>query len=143
MTARTKIDVYARTLLMEFEDTFVKFNSFEALKHPAEDNSIFSIDSIVGSFDSNKKESQQAEAESDSGHSSPLSDRVDQSTPSTQENYVSPQPQTIELKSLPEHLKYAYLGDNQQFPVIIANNLSREQEEKLLEVLKRHKKAID
>ncbi|RDY06454.1 Retrovirus-related Pol polyprotein, partial [Mucuna pruriens] len=54
-------------------------------------------------------------------------------TPSTQEKYVSPQLQTTELKSLPKHLKYAYLGDSQQFPIIIANNLNREQEEKLLE----------
>ncbi|RDX87917.1 Retrovirus-related Pol polyprotein, partial [Mucuna pruriens] len=48
----------------------------------------------------------------------------------------------IKLKPLLEHLKHAYLGDNQQFPIIIANNLHRDQEEKLLEVLKKHKKAI-
>ncbi|RDX96190.1 hypothetical protein CR513_21179, partial [Mucuna pruriens] len=74
--------------------------------------------------------------------SSLLLDRVRQLTPSTQEKYVSPQPQTTELKSLPERLKYAYLGNNQQFSVIIANNLNREQEEKLLKVLRRHKKAL-
>ncbi|RDX62377.1 hypothetical protein CR513_59300, partial [Mucuna pruriens] len=43
---------------------------------------------------------------------------------------------------LPNHLKYAYLGDEQQFPVIIASNLHQEQEEKLLQGLKQHKKAI-
>ncbi|RDX62844.1 hypothetical protein CR513_58783, partial [Mucuna pruriens] len=176
---------------MDFGDTFVKFNIFEALKHPAEDHSIFNIDAIdglvegyfrigIGSanlvnfvdiFDvinkfctetdsdnpeeaetdsdnpeeaetvsnsqmesrsgSNKKESQQVEAKFDFGHPSLLSNKVDQLTPSTQEKYL-----------LPKHLKYAYLGDNQQFLVIIANNLSGEQEEKLLEVLRRHKKAI-
>ncbi|RDX94475.1 hypothetical protein CR513_23145, partial [Mucuna pruriens] len=92
--------------------------------------------------DSSRKESHQTKAESNSEHPSLLSDRVSQPTPSTQEKYVSPQPQTIELKSLPKHLKYTYLGDNQQFSVIIANNLNREQEEKLLEVLGRHKKEI-
>ncbi|RDX89102.1 hypothetical protein CR513_29229, partial [Mucuna pruriens] len=56
--------------------------------------------------------------------------------------YVSFQSQTIELKPLPEHLKYTYLGDNPQFSVIIANNFNKEQEEKLLEVLRKHKKAI-
>ncbi|RDY00674.1 hypothetical protein CR513_16110, partial [Mucuna pruriens] len=71
-------------------------------------------------------ESQQIEVKSDSEHPSPLLDRVDQPTPSSQEKYVSPQPQITELKPLPEHLKYAYLGDNQQFLVIIASNLSRE-----------------
>ncbi|RDY08541.1 Retrovirus-related Pol polyprotein from transposon 17.6, partial [Mucuna pruriens] len=52
-----------------------------------------------------------------------------------------PKPPT-ELKPLPDHLKYAYLGDEQQFSVIIASNLHQEQEEKLLQVLKQHKKAI-
>ncbi|RDX88056.1 hypothetical protein CR513_30398, partial [Mucuna pruriens] len=33
-------------------------------------------------------------------------------------------------------------SDHQQFSVIIANNLSQEQEEKLLNVLRKHKKAI-
>ncbi|RDY04924.1 hypothetical protein CR513_11284, partial [Mucuna pruriens] len=76
MIAKTKIDVHAGTLSMEFGDTYVKFNIFEALKHPTKDHSIFSIDAI------------------------------------------------------------------NQFLVIIANNLNGEQEEKLLEVLKKHKKAI-
>ncbi|RDX85201.1 Retrovirus-related Pol polyprotein, partial [Mucuna pruriens] len=54
--------------------------------------------------------------------------------------YQSP---TTALKPLPKHLKYAYLEDHQQFPVIIANNLSRDQEKKLLNVLRKHKKAIN
>ncbi|RDY10503.1 hypothetical protein CR513_04960, partial [Mucuna pruriens] len=41
-----KIDVYTGTLSIEFGDTFVMFNIFEALKHPAEDHSIFSTDTI-------------------------------------------------------------------------------------------------
>ncbi|RDY02496.1 hypothetical protein CR513_14038, partial [Mucuna pruriens] len=48
----------------------------------------------------------------------------------------------IELKPLLGHLKYAYLDDDQQFLVIIANNIYQEQEEKLLQVLRQHKKAI-
>ncbi|RDX87584.1 hypothetical protein CR513_30929, partial [Mucuna pruriens] len=46
MTARTKIDVYSGTLSMEFGDTLVQFNIFEAMKHPTEDHSLFSIDVI-------------------------------------------------------------------------------------------------
>ncbi|RDX98892.1 Retrovirus-related Pol polyprotein, partial [Mucuna pruriens] len=48
----------------------------------------------------------------------------------------------MELKPLTSHLKYAYLDREQQLPVIIANNLHQEQEDKLLEVLRQHKKAI-
>ncbi|RDY09614.1 hypothetical protein CR513_05992, partial [Mucuna pruriens] len=44
MTARTKIDVHAGTLSMEFGDTLVQFNIFEAMKHLTEDHSIFGID---------------------------------------------------------------------------------------------------
>ncbi|RDX83932.1 hypothetical protein CR513_35096, partial [Mucuna pruriens] len=46
MTARTKIDVHAGTLSMEFGDTLVQFNIFEAMKHPIEDHSLFGIDLI-------------------------------------------------------------------------------------------------
>ncbi|RDX71913.1 hypothetical protein CR513_48675, partial [Mucuna pruriens] len=46
MTTRTKIDVHVGTLSMEFGDTLVQFNIFEAMKHPAEDHSLFGIDLI-------------------------------------------------------------------------------------------------
>ncbi|RDX71934.1 hypothetical protein CR513_48652, partial [Mucuna pruriens] len=48
----------------------------------------------------------------------------------------------MELKPLPSHLKYAYFDAEQQLPVIITNNLYCEQEDKLLQVLRLHKKAI-
>ncbi|RDX86425.1 hypothetical protein CR513_32236, partial [Mucuna pruriens] len=46
MTARTKIDVHVGTFSMEFGDTLVQFNIFEAMKHPTEDHSLFGIDLI-------------------------------------------------------------------------------------------------
>ncbi|RDX79035.1 hypothetical protein CR513_40585, partial [Mucuna pruriens] len=51
-------------------------------------------------------------------------------------------PPPMELKPLSNHLKYAYLDKEQQLPIIIANNLCQEQEDKLLEVLRQHKKEI-
>ncbi|RDX91137.1 hypothetical protein CR513_26917, partial [Mucuna pruriens] len=62
--------------------------------------------------------------------------QVDQS-----ERTPSSPPPPIELKPLPSHLKHVYLDVEQQLSIIVANNLHREQEEKLLHVL-RHKKAI-
>ncbi|RDY01491.1 hypothetical protein CR513_15168, partial [Mucuna pruriens] len=47
-------------------------------------------------------------------------------------------PSPMELKPLPSHLKYAYLDVEQQFPIIIASNIHREQEDKLLSVLRQH-----
>ncbi|RDY05195.1 hypothetical protein CR513_10977, partial [Mucuna pruriens] len=46
MTARTNIDVHVGTLSMEFGDTLVQFNIFEAMKHPIEDHSLFGVDLI-------------------------------------------------------------------------------------------------
>ena len=48
----------------------------------------------------------------------------------------------MELKPLPEHLKYAYLGEGETLPVIIASNLSMQDEGSLLRVLREHKSAI-
>ncbi|XP_027158006.1 uncharacterized protein LOC113773887 [Coffea eugenioides] len=48
----------------------------------------------------------------------------------------------LELKPLPEHLKYAYLGDKETLPVIISSALSKTLEEKLIRVLQEHKEAI-
>ncbi|XP_019229480.1 PREDICTED: uncharacterized protein LOC109210514 [Nicotiana attenuata] len=48
----------------------------------------------------------------------------------------------LELKPLPPHLRYAYLGNSETLPVIISSSLTNTQEEKLLRVLREHKKAI-
>ncbi|XP_047942710.1 uncharacterized protein LOC125189480 [Salvia hispanica] len=47
-----------------------------------------------------------------------------------------------ELKILSESLKYAYLGEDETFPMIINSHLTEEQETELLEVIRRNKKAI-
>ena len=48
----------------------------------------------------------------------------------------------LELKPLPENLKYVFLGENNTLPVIIAKNLTSVQEKKLVNVLKEHRTAI-
>ncbi|RDX85966.1 hypothetical protein CR513_32737, partial [Mucuna pruriens] len=54
----------------------------------------------------------------------------------------SSSPPPMELKPLPGHLNYAYLDFEQQLPIIIASNLHQEHEDKLLSILRQHKKAI-
>ncbi|KAD2392836.1 hypothetical protein E3N88_39813 [Mikania micrantha] len=51
-------------------------------------------------------------------------------------------PPKVELKELPKHLKYAFLGEDSTLPVIIAANLTESQEEELMKVLKENKAAI-
>ncbi|XP_019253789.1 PREDICTED: uncharacterized protein LOC109232472 [Nicotiana attenuata] len=48
----------------------------------------------------------------------------------------------LELKPFPVHLRYAYLGNSKTLLVIISSSLTNVQEEKLLRVLREHKKAI-
>ena len=48
-----------------------------------------------------------------------------------------------DLKPLPSHLKYVFLRDEGMLPMIISSKLSAPQEEKLMQVLKEHKTAID
>ncbi|RVW67927.1 hypothetical protein CK203_063503 [Vitis vinifera] len=50
-------------------------------------------------------------------------------------------PQSL-FKPLPTELKYAYLEENKKCPVVISSSLTTPQEECLLEVLRRCKKAI-
>nr|XP_009600328.1 uncharacterized protein LOC104095814 [Nicotiana tomentosiformis] len=48
----------------------------------------------------------------------------------------------LELKPLPVHLRYTYLGNSETLPVIISSNLTNTQEEKLFRVLREHKKLL-
>ena len=48
----------------------------------------------------------------------------------------------LELKPLPDHLKYVFIGDNNTLPVIIAKGLTSVQEEKLVKLSCDHKTAI-
>ncbi|KAL3534334.1 hypothetical protein ACH5RR_002795 [Cinchona calisaya] len=52
------------------------------------------------------------------------------------------EPPKLDLKPLPNTLKYAYLGPSKSCPVSIAFDLCNDQEFKLLNVLKNHKEAI-
>ncbi|RDX93681.1 Retrovirus-related Pol polyprotein, partial [Mucuna pruriens] len=201
MTARTKINVHAGTLSMEFGDTLVQFNIFEAMKHPTEDHSLFGIDimeelveeyfqldscsakvedcaELTESISCSKTDHDEVQEFLDSkdDHSNvsdlaferELIELINQvyypKTSKSMNNAevkvaetkkplpaqlatiftTDPRPITeespslppVELKPLPNHLKYAYLD------IIIVNNLLLEQEEKLLKVLRQHKKAI-
>ena len=49
---------------------------------------------------------------------------------------------TLELKPLPSHLKYVFLGDQETLPVIVSSSLTTQEEEKLVRVLKEYKTAI-
>ncbi|RVW63532.1 hypothetical protein CK203_060851 [Vitis vinifera] len=55
---------------------------------------------------------------------------------------VKEEPPKLILKPLPTELKYGYLEENKQSPVVISSSLTTTQEDCLLEILRRCKKAI-
>ena len=58
----------------------------------------------------------------------------------TLEKEVSSEKKKIELKMLPDHLKYVLLEEDK--PVVISSALTTEEENRLVDVLKKHRKAI-
>ncbi|GKC53685.1 hypothetical protein Tco_1076430 [Tanacetum coccineum] len=51
-------------------------------------------------------------------------------------------PTDLEIKPLPDNLKYVFLEEPYSLPVIISSQLSKEKKNKLLFVLKKHKEAF-
>nr|XP_027122274.1 uncharacterized protein LOC113739242 [Coffea arabica] len=171
-TARTKIDVHKGTLSVEFDGETITFNIFDAMKYPDDTESVnyagitnsIVQDHLEQNFREDKLEfvlqqsktntNMESEDEKDtieaimSLHSLPaLLDRsIDSFLPlPTSNKRILPsveQAPELELKELPTHLKYAYLGGHNTLPVIIANDLTAVQEEKLLRILREYKPAI-
>ncbi|CAN6567841.1 unnamed protein product [Malus baccata var. baccata] len=52
------------------------------------------------------------------------------------------QPLSLELKPLPSHLKYVFLGEQETLPVIISSSLTGQEEDKLVRVLREYRTAI-
>ena len=52
------------------------------------------------------------------------------------------QPPIMDLKELPSHLKYAYLGEKDTYSVVISSLLESNQESQLLDVLKSRRSAL-
>ncbi|RDX89387.1 hypothetical protein CR513_28895, partial [Mucuna pruriens] len=151
MTARTKIDVHAGMLSMEFNDNLVQFNIFEAMKHPTEDPSLFGID-VIDELVVNYMQLEAGSAEFQillktliptlvtiwkpspiRASQVPNPNRVGQLKPRAANDASPLHSPPVELKLLSSHLKHVYLDNDQQFPIIIANNLYQEQEERLMQ----------
>nr|GFB42753.1 reverse transcriptase domain-containing protein [Tanacetum cinerariifolium] len=58
------------------------------------------------------------------------------------QSFKEDKPPKVELKELPPHIEYAFLGDNRKWSVIIAKDLSSNEKTALINILKTRKKAI-
>ncbi|CAN6560256.1 unnamed protein product [Malus baccata var. baccata] len=170
-TARTKIDVFKGTLTMEFDGEVVDFNLSESIKFPKDDHSCFSInklDDLAQDFlDCLERDTLETTIAQGIGQKSglavPRSEEEAQivaALESLPQHHGKPsnpisipvstnkllpsviQAPVLELKLLPDHLNYVFLGDNETLPVIVPSSLTAIEEEKLIRVLKEHKTAI-
>ncbi|XP_062086335.1 uncharacterized protein LOC133792444 [Humulus lupulus] len=167
-TGRTLIDVQNGELTMRVNDQQVTFSVFKAMKFSddIEECSRLSVietlvaetfhkeirkaDLGVNIFEDDEEFSKEEESQVTWVESSKPAMKFSKPYESlnlSEGNFKPPKPSIqeppkLELKPLPSHLKYAYLGENETLPVIISALLGAEAESLLLEVLKEHKKAI-
>ena len=167
-TANTLIDVKNGILKMTVLGQTVEFKVFESLSHPSNSVDCFSID-CLDSLVFSKFVQAQSDDDLEIVLTQPLGDLDDEpefmevaaalEVSKPYHSSISPiieplepasiklvpsivKPPKLELKPLPQHLKYVYLGEIETLPVIIASDLSPLEEDKLIKVLRDHKNAI-
>ncbi|KAK9033725.1 hypothetical protein V6N11_049910 [Hibiscus sabdariffa] len=131
-TTNVKIEVRSGLLTLECNGEVVKFNVYKAMRYPEDTERINFIDAlepVVNEFIETNFIDKSCRGCDDS----------DNEFRELEPSYLAPQ---VELKELPKHLKYAFLGDNDTLPVIVSNKLSEKEENDLIEVLREHKEAI-
>ncbi|TQD93529.1 hypothetical protein C1H46_020876 [Malus baccata] len=167
-TARTLIDVEAGTLTLRVQDQSVVFSLFEATKRPGDVHDCMRVDvldsllhaeimprltcdpllNVLHGFENKNTEDEEVLEYVSALGSVPFQpprwrhvfESLGEPKKLLQPSKV--QPPKLELKVLPEHLKYAYLGADSSLPVIIAADLSSTEEDKLLRILRSHQDAI-
>ena len=160
-TGRAMIDVQRGELKLRVQEEEVKFNVFEAVRHPAESDTCFMVDIVEAIVSSHRDLTDPLETSLVENESENLSEEAEEYVKwmdsfghnrrkyfeSLGEGVKTPvpsieQPPKLEQKPLPSHLKYAYLGVESTLPVIISASLNVLEEEKLLRVLRDHKQAL-
>ncbi|XP_024964917.1 uncharacterized protein LOC112505210 [Cynara cardunculus var. scolymus] len=149
-TGRTLIDVQKGELTMRVNDQYVTFNVFKSLKFNGEIEECSSIYSVGEDLDLSLIDCVRSGdtvgiaehiCEEDLLEDIAAFKQLDFKDRPTQTPSIVEAP-NLELKPLFSHLKYPYLMKGEKLPVIISSNLSGEQEERLIDLLKDHKKTF-
>ncbi|XP_073279577.1 uncharacterized protein [Primulina huaijiensis] len=168
-TGKALIDVQEGQLRLRMGEEEITFNVFNALKHTLHSDSCFRIDAfdslvcnyvqdatkdpleatLTNELREDELDEEKAEIVAYLNANHPwkrpirmrLEDLRDRTDLTSQKSSIE-EPPTLELKPLPSHLKYVYLGENNKLPVIISSDLTDVIEGKLLKVLKAQKSAF-
>ena len=161
LIANCVVDMGNGNLEMSVDNQKVTFNLFEAIKYPKEEKKCFKVEEV-------DKEDISTLATTQTSLEKALINVVDCLTSEEEEDlracledldredniYVRgtsfeelkseiPFEKTkVELKTLPNHLKYVFLDENETKPVVISNELTSEEENRLVEILKKYRAAI-
>ncbi|GJW67572.1 reverse transcriptase domain-containing protein [Tanacetum coccineum] len=165
-TGRTLIDVYEGEITLRVDNEAVTFNLDQTMKYSStNDKSVNRIDIIgeiceeyipeLSGFPNDGRFLSAIHIESDAFTSECYFEEIDayllwqmqslwkviMMDCDPEETFIA---SGIGLKdgSLPSHLEYAFLEENDKLPVIIAKGLKNDQKEALINVLKSHKRAI-
>lgn len=166
-TGRALIDVQEGKLILRVQDEQVTFNILKSIKYSSEPDDCFRVDlidhivaeSLYGrSEDSLERCLVRSSYTNDGDLNVEGMEDYLEATPFHSHNWKPPvedlekttstpppshrKAPTLELKTLPPHLRYAYLGESSTLPVIISDSLTKLEVEKLLRVLRGHKQAI-
>ncbi|XP_062075775.1 uncharacterized protein LOC133779893 [Humulus lupulus] len=161
-TGRALIDVQKGELRLRVQGEEVVFNVFKAMSYSRASDSCFNVDVIDGVVSKKRITNDPLELALALGYDNEEEDWetheyvkwINSYGPYYKNKFEelgqgseSPipsieKPPILELKSLPEHLCYVYLGEKETLIVIISSSLSKGEVEKLLRVLRAHKRAI-
>ncbi|XP_015960156.1 uncharacterized protein LOC107484059 [Arachis duranensis] len=143
-TTRAIIDVDKGEMIFRVHNEQMVINVFKAMQHPPEPEDYMRVDMIQSlveeMLEANHHEQQKEGREEDQGtrEAQVAKISIEKEVKQDKKEKVPKQ----ELKPHPIHLKYAFLGTTDSFPVIINSSLIEEEEGKLLNVLKAHKDAL-
>ncbi|GJY65771.1 reverse transcriptase domain-containing protein [Tanacetum coccineum] len=130
-TANAMIDVFNKKISFEVGNETITFDLEKSMRFPpSDDDTYHSTDIIDLSI-----------LEHISGDLEPEYEDYTKPTLFAATMFEGEKP-TTKLKDLPSHLEYAFLNNNQEFPVIISSLLSSQEKELLLGVLTKHKSAL-
>ncbi|XP_057719688.1 uncharacterized protein LOC130934115 [Arachis stenosperma] len=137
-TARATINVEKGEMILRVHDEQMIINVFKTMQYPPEKENHMRVEMIEDLVEVLEAQSQEEQEEEMEAEQVVIEERVDEISVEGKKEEVPKQ----ELKPLPPHLKYAFLGREETLPVIINSSLNMEDESKLIEVLKAHKTAL-
>ncbi|XP_022156989.1 uncharacterized protein LOC111023818 [Momordica charantia] len=135
-TGRALIDVHNGELTIRVNDQQVTLSIFNSIKYPIDVEECSWL-RIADDLMSDEIQTEELLNQLEDELTRIIKDRVQ--APLQPSVVKAPK---LELKVLPSHLKYAYLGEVETLPVFIAADLAEEKECRLIEMLRNHKKAI-